>query len=159
MSIILGIIGAIFALVVVVTLLRVAWYILAFIVGLILYLLKPALFIGSVILIFVFFGVWGIALASALIMLIYFLGVATQDKVERQVKKIFHTYEMSTLQDVYDQLDQSTTYEKLLHTIKKFQDAGKLEEVDFGHGGEKVYRWTERRNYSKGVITNQIELD
>ncbi|MGD6778535.1 hypothetical protein ACQCT3_02260 [Sutcliffiella horikoshii] len=159
MSIILGIIGAIFALVVVVTLLRIAWYILTLIVGLILYLLKPALFIGAVVLIYTLFGIWGIGLAIGLILLFYFLGIATQDKVERQVKKIFHTYEMSTLQDVYDQLDKSTTYEKLLNTINKFLDAGRLEEVDFGRGGEKVYRWTERRNYSKGVITNHIELD
>lgn len=158
MTIILWIIGGLFALGLIVILFQLAIGIIAIILSLLLRLVKPALIIAAFWLVYSLFGKGGIVAGLLIGAFIYMYRNAKRNQDEQLVKKVFYEYEMTTIQDLQSQLNGAIPFAKLQEIINKFTAQGKLEKIDFNNG-EELFRWTEKRKYPHGVITNHITVD
>ena len=157
-AIVIGIFLFFFAVGLIIMIFKGIFYLIAAILRGLLYLVKPAIGIGFLIGILYLFGFSGLILLGVAILLIYIIKAVTQEPLEKQVKKIFLKYEMSTISDLVEQLKGAHTYQEVREVIQQLIWDGKLEEIDFGNK-EEVYKWTENRSYAKGVVRKTITLD
>ncbi|AYA76024.1 hypothetical protein DOE78_11565 [Bacillus sp. Y1] len=157
LSLIIGVFVLFFVLGLIVQIFKLFFYLLKALYKLLLLLLKPAVVIGLLYGVFYLFDFLGLIILGVSALIIYIIHVMKQDPLERQIKKIFQTFEMSTISDLIDQLNGNPSYDEVKSIINQLLKDSKLEKLDFGDK-EVVYRWTENRYYSKGVVKKTITL-
>lgn len=157
LGLIIGAFVLIFLLGLIIQLFKLFFYLIKSLFKLLLFLLRPAFFIGLLYGVFYLFDFLGLIIFGVTVIIIYIIYVKKQNPLERQIKKIFQTFEMSTISDLIDQLNGNPSYDEVKGIINQLLKDAKLEKIDFGDK-EVVYRWTENRYYSKGVVKKTITL-
>lgn len=167
MEIIIGIVLLFIAIGLVVTLLKYLFYAIVFILVILwklfklsLYVLIPAGILYGFYYLYTVIGYWSIAIFAVCGLIVTAIVYFKPESTGQKVKRIFLDIEMATMDELHEKLRLEGPMDRseMRRAVQHFVDTGKLEVLDF-KGKERVYRWTDEREYPNGVITKHIRLD